>query len=192
MTVDTENLHASEIYIRENETDVDLGKATGLYADGTTLYIADSGSLCVWCTDFKGNVTHKLTKPDSEYFNETIQFLPRKIVGDSVGNLYVQCTGVYEGLVIFDNQSQFKGFFASERVETTAQIIQNFFWKQFMNSEQRDAMANYVPNEIYSMDMSPRQFSLHYYPWSHSFGNCQGSVGQHPLSESKGIRYPEF
>lgn len=158
VTVDTENLHASEIYIRENETDVDLGKATGLYADGTTLYIADSGSLCVWCTDFKGNVTHKLTKPDSEYFNETIQFLPRKIVGDSVGNLYVQCTGVYEGLVIFDNQSQFKGFFASERVETTAQIIQNFFWKQFMNSEQRDAMANYVPNEIYSMDMSPDNF----------------------------------
>lgn len=79
-------------------------------------------------------------------------------MGDSVGNLYVQCTGVYEGLVIFDNQSQFKGFFASERVETTAQIIQNFFWKQFMNSEQRDAMANYVPNEIYSMDMSPDNF----------------------------------
>ena len=158
VSVDTETLQTEEIYLRQAEADVDLSKATGIFVRGSTLYIADSGNLCVWCADKNGDVLYQITKPDSEYFNETVQFLPRKITGDTAGNLYVQCTGVYEGLVIFDEQRQFNGFFASERVETTAEVLQSYFWKQFMSSEQRESMSNYVPTEIYSMDMSGDNF----------------------------------
>lgn len=145
--------------VTDNSNEIDLNKATGLYVDNSdVVYIADSGNQCVWITDKDGKVQNKITKPDTEYFEDTLEFLPRKVVGDSVGNLYVQCTGVYEGLIIFNKYLTFSGFFGSEKVQTTAELLRSYFWKQFMTKEQKEAMANYVPSEIYSMDMSRDNF----------------------------------
>lgn len=149
---------ASETLIKNGGDTVELKKATGIYTHDSVIYVADSGNQCVWCVNKQGDVITKITKPDSEYFSDSTEFLPRKITGDSVGNLYVQCTGIYEGLVIFGAEREFKGFFAGERVETTSQILQSYFWKQFMTKEQKDAMANYVPTEILNMDMSKDNF----------------------------------
>ncbi|MBR7132005.1 MAG: hypothetical protein IKD04_00575 [Clostridia bacterium] len=149
----------SEYLVSDNGNSVELNKATGIYVDdGGTVYIADSGNQCVWVCGADGAVKAQVTKPETEYFQEGLEFLPRKVVGDAVGNIYVQCTGVYEGLVIFDSELDFSGFFGSEKVQTTAQLLRNYFWKQFMTGEQKEAMANYVPSEIYSMDMSADNF----------------------------------
>ncbi len=155
---DTESEKAEEIFITEGENTAELKKAEGIYVTDGVIYVADTGNQCVWCTDENGTVFKKITKPDSEYFSDTVEFLPRKITGDSVGNIYVQCTGVYEGLVIFDSEYAFNGFFGSERVQTTSQVLQSYFWKKLMTKEQREAMANYVPNEINNMDMSADNF----------------------------------
>ena len=150
---------AKELLITENQAEIKLEKATGIYIDANgIIYIADSGNQCVWVADSNGNIETKITKPKNEYFEEALEFLPRKVVGDSVGNIYVQCTGVYEGLIIFDIRHSFCGFFGSEKVQTTSDILRNYFWKQFMTSEQKEAMANYVPSEIYSMDISADNF----------------------------------
>lgn len=108
---------ASETLIKNGGDMVELKKATGIYTHDSVIYVADSGNQCVWCVNKQGDVITKITKPDSEYFSDSTEFLPRKITGDSVGNLYVQCTGIYEGLVIFGAEREFKGFFAGERVD---------------------------------------------------------------------------
>lgn len=150
---------ASDCSIYNDGNQIELKKATGLYVDAqNTMYIADSGNQCVWVCDLQGQVKNKIIKPDTEYFGETLEFLPRKVVGDSVGNIYVQCTGVYEGLIIFNSELSFGGFFGSEKVQTSAELLRSYFWKQFMTGEQKEAMANYVPSEIYSMDMSAENF----------------------------------
>lgn len=150
---------ARETQIKYNSDYADLSKAAGIYVDANnTVYVADSGNQCVWIANSKGEAEEKILKPQTEYFEEALEFLPRKVVGDSVGNIYVQCTGVYEGLVIFSPEHKFSGFFGSEKVQTTADILRNYFWKQFMTSEQKDAMSNYVPSEIYSMDMNSENF----------------------------------
>lgn len=151
--------NAFEFIITDKGNEIDLSKATGMYIDAeNTVYIADSGNQCVWIVSSKGSVENKIIKPDTEYFAETLEFLPRRVVGDSVGNVYVQCTGVYEGLIIFNEDLEFSGFFGSEKVQTTADLLRSYFWKQFMTGEQKEAMANYVPSEIYSMDMSSDNF----------------------------------
>lgn len=150
---------SSVFLITDAGNEVQLNKATGLYVNNSgIMYIADSGNQCVWVTDSLGKVEKKITKPDTEYFADNLEFLPRKVVGDSVGNLYVQCTGVYEGLIIFNKDFKFSGFFGSEKVQTTSELLRSYFWKQFMTKDQKDAMANYVPSEIYSMDMSTENF----------------------------------
>lgn len=148
-----------QVSVTEKSQSVEIAKSTGIYVDNDNrMFIADSGNQCVWVCEENGNVITKITKPNTDYFEEALEFLPRKVVGDSVGNIYVQCTGVFEGLIIFSSEYNFSGFFGSEKVQTTSDILRNYFWKQFMTSEQREAMSNYVPSEIYSMDMSSDNF----------------------------------
>ena len=154
----TKDGSAKEISVKNGSDTAELKKAAGIYTADGIIYVADSGNQCVWCINGQGEAIKKITKPKSEYFSSAAEFLPQKITGDSVGNLYVQCTGIYEGLAIFDAEYAFKGFFAGERVETTSQILQSYFWKQFMTKEQREAMSNYVPTEILNMDMSEDNF----------------------------------
>ncbi len=150
---------SSEVFISEGGKNISLVKTSGIYvATDGKIFVADSENGCVWVCDNEGKVETKITKPDSQYFDQELEFLPRKITGDSVGNIYVQCTGVFEGLVIFNDKYVFSGFFGSEKVQTTAELLQSYFWKQLMTSEQKEAMANYVPSEIYSMDMSRDNF----------------------------------
>lgn len=156
---DTDAFTAKEVYVYENGTEVQITKSTGIYVDRVgRIFIADPENKCVWVTYDDGNVLCRVEKPESEYFDQALEFLPKRVVGDSVGNIYVQCTGVYEGLVIFDSTYSFTGFYGSEKVQTTAQLLQSYFWKQFMTSEQKEAMSNYVPSEIYNMDISDDDF----------------------------------
>lgn len=155
--IDTEQ--ASVINISYGNKEVSIEKATGLFVDKThKIFVADSEGKCVWIAQPTGAVTNKITKPESEYFDQSLDFLPKKLVGDSVGNIYVQCTGVYEGLMIFNSSYEFSGFYGSDKVQTTSQLLQAYFWKRFMTSEQKDAMSNYVPSEIYNIDISNDNF----------------------------------
>lgn len=150
---------ATIITLLDGETPITLAKDSSIYVDkNDTYFITDSGNQCIWICNNSGVVTGKINKPDSEYFGESLEFLPKKVIGDSVGNIYVQCTGVFEGLAIFDKYNTFSGFFGSEKVETTSGMLRDYFWKQFMTAEQKAAMKNYVPDEIYSMDISQKNF----------------------------------
>lgn len=150
---------AKKIIPAESGEEIDLTKATGIYVDAKErIFIADSGNNAVWVLNADGAAEKKISKPDSEYFDKDIEFLPSRVIGDSVGNIYVQSTGIYDGLCIFDSEYQFTGFFGSEKVKTTSEILTSYFWKQFMTSEQKESMANYVPSEIYSMDISSEDF----------------------------------
>lgn len=142
-----------------NGAPIELGKPTGLFVDNDgRLYIADPDNQRVLCTDGDGVVLAEIGKPDSEYFSEHVEFLPKKLVRDRSGNLYVQCTGIYQGLVIFDAQYAFQGFFGSEKVATTAEALRDYFWKQMMTEEQKEIMAGYVPTEICNMDITADDF----------------------------------
>lgn len=149
---------AREIAVTDGGAEVRLEKASGMYVSGSGIYIADQGNMCVWVCDRDGAVINRITKPDNEYFSQYLDFLPTAVTGDSVGNIYVKCVGLYQGLAIFNKNAEFEGFFGSEKVQTTAEVLTSFFWKQFMTSEQKKAMSDYVPSEIYSMDMSSENF----------------------------------
>lgn len=156
---DLNSYSAQSITINEQGRNVALAKDGGIFVDSNgVIYIADSDSQCVWVCNADGSVIHKILKPDSEYFDKNLEFLPNRIIGDTVGNIYVQCTGVYEGLAIFNSDFEFSGFFGSEKVETSAELLRSYFWKQLMTKEQKQSMASYVPTEICSMDISADNF----------------------------------
>lgn len=135
------------------------------------LYICDTGNNRIILTDLKCNVKKEILKPNSEYFTNTIEFIPHKAAVDSVGNLYVSAMGVYQGLTMFSDKGDFIGFYGAEEVDATADVISDYIWKQFMTAEQREQMANYVPSEVCNIFISKEDFvftvtSSYYIPGS--------------------------
>ena len=133
--------------------------ASGVYvSDKESIYIADSGNRRVIEINSKGKILKEITKPTSATFSQTIEFIPNKLAGDAIDNLYVTCTGVYEGAVMFDGNGDFMGYYGAANVNTTSNVLLDYFWKQFMTTEQKDAMSKYVPAELASLDITPSGF----------------------------------
>ncbi len=124
------------------------------------IYICDTGNNRILCVDSNANIIMEITKPDSQYFTEGIEFIPKRIAVDSAANIYVSSVGAYQGLSLFTSEGVFTGFYGAEEVETTAEVLKDYIWKQFMSKEQKDAMANYIPPEACNVYISNRDFVL--------------------------------
>ncbi len=158
-------------------------KAEGIFVDDKgNIYIADAGSKRVLCMDGQGQVFHVIDKVDSEQFGDGVEFLPQKLVMDNAQNLYVQSTGTYAGLVVFNSSFEFSGFYGADLVQTTTEALEDFFWKQFMTETQREAMANYVPLEIQNFDVTEKGFLYTITP-------SRKMEGQQVKTEIDSIRY---
>ncbi len=117
-----------------------------LSADGT-LYICDTGNQRVLVSDRQGRVSLIIQKPTSEEFEQELVFEPRKVAVDKAGNLYVLCRNVYQGAVVFTASGEFDGYFGSNTVQSTLEIVIQKLFKSFMTKDQRRKMAKYVPAE---------------------------------------------
>lgn len=135
-----------------------LTKPQGIYVRNGILYVADTGNSRVLCIAEDGTISRVIEKPESVYFDESMEFIPTKVTADSSGNVYVLATGLYNGLAVFGPAGDFQGFYGSEMVNTTAQALADFFWKQLMTAEQKEAMANYVPPEICNIFITDNNF----------------------------------
>ena len=85
-------------------------------ADGD-LYIADTGNARVLAMRRDGVVFRIYTKPTEAVFPQQTEFSPYKIALDRAGSLYVVCHNVFQGLVSYDAQGTFTGFFGSNPVD---------------------------------------------------------------------------
>lgn len=125
-----------------------LNAPLGVYATNKKIYICDSGNNRVLVSDFDGRVSLVLKKPTSKEFEQELDFVPRKVAADKYGNVYVLCNNVYSGAVVFTQDGVFDGFFGSNSVRSTAEIVIQRAFKKIMGKEQRRKMAKYVPAEF--------------------------------------------
>ncbi len=76
-----------------------------------------------------------------------ITFKPEKAVMDKDGNAYVLANGVYQGLLLFDFNGTFQGFFGANVIESSFGLAVQRFWKMFFSKETSENMARSVPIE---------------------------------------------
>ena len=141
-------------YDPQTEEETTLYRPNGVFVDEEkNIYIADTESERVLYCDGNGVVLQQFTKPDIQQFSEDTQFLPTKVVADAQKNVYVQCEGIYQGLLLFGSDGQFITFYGSETVFASTEVQLSYIWKQLMNQEQREETSRYVPTEIKSIDI---------------------------------------
>lgn len=129
-----------------------LNTPTGVFVthkdDKTLMYIADSMNDRVLACYEDGTIFFEYTRPTSDIYDENISFRPSKIAVDNAYNVYVVIPSITNGMVQFSSDGSFNGFFGANRVETTAEVLQNAFYKLFMSREQMLARKKAVAIEI--------------------------------------------
>ncbi|MBR3333066.1 MAG: hypothetical protein IKG23_02140 [Clostridia bacterium] len=110
-----------------------------------SIYVADFNNNRIVMMDKDLNFLKEFTKPTDATFDQSIDFLPRKIVVDVAGRVYALVTNVNKGIVKYETDTSFTGFIGATPVSVS---MVDYIWKKyFMTQAQRDASASFVPTE---------------------------------------------
>ena len=114
------------------------------------IYVADYGNQRIVKfrkddADGKYHYIQSFTKPSDATFDQSLAFLPKKIVVDVAGRVYALCQNVNKGLVKYEPDGAFSGFIGANPVSVS---MAEYIWKRyFMTKEQRAQSESFVPTE---------------------------------------------
>lgn len=154
---DTNNSRIAVLDIKTGEAQFfggkELNKPDGLFVekDGT-IYVADPGSdaVLVYTPDYKLKMT--IARPKSYLFSQSSLYSPCAVAVSSVGNIFVVGKGAYEGIMQFDKNGEFFGYFAANKYKMSA--IEKFQELMF-NEQQLSNLFVRTPRPIDNIDISP-------------------------------------
>lgn len=145
-------------FVNEGKPDV-LKDARGIFVDNEgKIYIADKGNARVIVTDDSGNIQKVYGKPKTDLISDKITYAPRKVVVNTIGNIYVLSDNINQGMISLDKDGNFKGFFGREKVEATAQVLTEMFWRKFSTKEQIAQRNSFQPVEYSNIFMDNQDF----------------------------------
>jgi len=147
--------------------------------DGT-MYIADQGNARIIISDRDLNVLNIFGKPESDLLAEDFDYRPSKVAVDEYGRIFIQATGVFQGLICLNSDGAFLNYFGSNKVEMTAQKLVQQLWKKILTRDQARAMQNFVPIEYSNIYINDEGFIFATAAASSTFENqvmCLNPVG---------------
>ncbi len=130
-----------------------LKQPMGIFVNEEAVFVADKGAQAVYKLSYDGEVLMKLGRPDSYLFSEQSQYLPTGVAVSSQGIIFVCGEGAYEGLMQFDKNGVFQGYFAANATKMT---FSDRVKELIFNEEQMNQLLNRIPNAIYNIDISER------------------------------------
>ena len=120
------------------------------------IYIADTYNGRVVMVDKDLNFIKQFVKPTDATFDQSLSFLPNKLVVDVSGRVFVLATNVNKGLVKFESDTTFTGFIGANKVTYN---FAEYIWKNyFMTKEQRAQQASFVPTEYHNIYIDEESF----------------------------------
>ena len=109
------------------------------------IYVCDTDNGRVVIMDQDGNFIRHYEKPVSDLVSADLIFRPKKIEVTATGDMYVLADNIVDGAMIIAENGEFGGFFATDAVTVTADIIQLIFYRSFMSDEQIKKMMSIQP-----------------------------------------------
>ncbi|MCU6708846.1 NHL repeat-containing protein [Paenibacillus sp. J5C_2022] len=126
--------------------DSPLNRPQGVFVtDNGDLYIADTGNRRVVRLDKEGRLLHEYTKPESRLVPDTFVYEPSKVSVDKRGFIYVVPRGSYQGIVQFDPEGKFYGFFGTNWTEAT---LMDRLKRMIFTQEQLSRQVRLLPAAI--------------------------------------------
>ena len=119
------------------------------------LYIADSQNKRVVVLDNEGNLVRIVDNPTSEVLEENFTFVPLKVTVDYADRIYCIAQNMFEGIMVFEADGQFTGFFGTINVDIT---LWERFWRKLASKEERSKSQLFIPTEFTGIDVDPEGF----------------------------------
>lgn len=119
--------------------------------DDGTVYVADRKAPAVFIFDNSGTLIQTISTPDSYLFGKTSVYAPKNVVVSTQGNIYVVGDGAHEGLMQFDFDGTFQGYFAAnKRSLTLLEYIQELIY----TDAQKAKSVSRIAQPIYNIDIT--------------------------------------
>lgn len=141
----------------ENGGQVDtFNNPNGLFVmEDLSIYIADTDNQRIVKLDADGNLLKIISEPKYETLQDDFKFLPTKICVDKAERVYAIVKNVFEGIMCFDTDGQFFGYFGTIKVRFSPI---DMFWRTFATAEQKAKLKMFIPTEFTSMDIDDAGF----------------------------------
>ena len=130
-----------------------LKNPMGLFVNEEAIFVADKGAQKVFKLSHSGEVLMELARPDSYLFSDQSQYLPSAVAVSSQGIIFVCGEGAYEGLMQFDRNGVFQGYFAAN---ATTMTFSDRIKELVFNEQQMEQLLNRIPNALSNIDISER------------------------------------
>lgn len=144
--------------VKNGETKEVFESATGIFVKDGIIYIADNTGSRVLAVDENGKVVRIVTRPDSNLLTEDIAFIPRNVIIDDIGTMYIISEKSTQGAFMIDPNGNFLGFYGRNEVNLTAEILVQSLRRKFMTEEQRAKSSNFIPVEFANFDIDNEGF----------------------------------
>jgi DNA-binding beta-propeller fold protein YncE len=119
------------------------------------IYIADTENRRIVVLDSEGKFVKLFENPQYDSIDETFIFLPVKVAVDPADRVYAIVRNVYEGIMCFDKDGTFFGYFGTVSVNFNRL---DWIWRQLATREQRARQRLFIPVEFSSMDIDADGF----------------------------------
>ncbi|MBQ6090562.1 MAG: NHL repeat-containing protein [Lachnospiraceae bacterium] len=119
------------------------------------LFVADSNNARVVVLTPGGEYKRVVKEPKSEILEDDFAFIPLKVTVDYADRIYVISKGAFEGILVFESDGTFSGYFGTIEVKIS---VWEKFWRRFASKEERSNTQLYIPTEFTGIDVDADGF----------------------------------
>ena len=119
------------------------------------LYIADSENRRIVVLDENSNLVKIVDNPENEVLSADFVFTPQKIVVDYANRIYCIAQGVTEGIMVFEPDGTFTGYFGTIKVKIS---LWEKIWRKLSTKDQRSKQTLYIAPEFTGIDVDEDGF----------------------------------
>ncbi len=140
-------------FAEENGTVHELANPRGISIQGDTMVVCNTDKGEVLLVDENGIIKDICKTPVGESIAENYSFKPLVASLDAAGYLYVRSDGDLQGLLSYDLDLNFIGYYGANKVKLSAGQMINYYLKKILSSEAENAMIRFVPAEVTAVDI---------------------------------------
>ena len=139
-----------------NGTEDKFKQPTGVaVSQSNQLYIADSQNRRIVVLNEDGSLAKIVDNPQAEVLEDNYKFTPLKVSVDYADRIYCIAQNMFEGIMVFESNGEFTGFFGTINVEIT---LWEKFWRKIATKEERSKQQLFIPTEFTGIDVDPDGF----------------------------------
>ena len=151
----TETVRVIDSFDRDGTQDTFNAPYGVCVSENMQLYVADSNNKRIVVLTPEGEFVKIIDNPQSEILEEGFDFTPLKVTVDYADRVYVVAKNAFEGILVFESDGQFTGYFGTIEVKIT---LWEKFWRRLATKEERAKQQLYIPTEFTGIDIDADGF----------------------------------